>query len=79
MQDMAETLPSLPGPAQASQVKSATRTLDIIEFVVAHNYPGAFDNAASTACFTNFPDGVRWYSVADLTSSRPSWKMRSWR
>lgn len=26
-------------PAQASQVKSATRTLDIIEYVVAHNRP----------------------------------------
>ena len=26
-------------PAQASQVKSATRTLDIIEYVVAHDRP----------------------------------------
>ena len=37
-----QDLVGIPGPitpAQSSQVKSATRTLDIIEFVVAHNRP----------------------------------------
>src|SRR5918997_564796 len=37
---MAETPPAAPSnPSQASQVKSATRTLDIIEYIVAHDRP----------------------------------------
>ncbi len=49
-----------------------------LDFVVAHNYPGALDTAASAACFTNYPDGVRWYSVADLStvSADPTWMLK---